>query len=211
MDFRQTIQPNSSRPAPSSTPQPAHSAPSDSNKEPVTHHPHYPNGNKWLRILTLVTLVGIGILLAAIAFGVGQGKSDDGEYQYVNKSKYQAVFLNNGQVYFGNIQTLNNEHIRMTNIYYLTQSGDSATSSTATNGNYSLIKLGCQQIHNPYDAMVINRGEVSFWENLQDDGKVVTSIKKFKQQNPNGPDCSQVSNETQASSSAAQGAANTRP
>lgn len=209
MDFRQTIQPNSPRPAANNTPQPAHSAPGDSNKTPVMHSPHPVGSNQWLKILTLVVLVGIAILLGAIAFGVRQGTADDSEYKYVNTSKYQAVFLNNGQVYFGNIKTLDDTHIRMTDIYYLTQSSD-ATDSKTTNGDYSLIKLGCQQIHNPYDAMVINRGEVTFWENLQDDGKVVSTIKEFKKKNPNGPDCSKVSNETQASSSAAQGTTNTK-
>lgn len=202
MDFRQTVQP--SRPTPSS-PQQSHAASDDSAKNSGGHVAGGGNSNKWLKILTVVILVGIAILLAAIAFGLGHGKSDKGEYKYVNRDKYQAVFLSNGQVYFGNVQALNSQYIRMTNIYYLTQ-GDGSSSSSSSS-NYSLIKLGCQQIHDPYDSMVINREQVTFWENLQDDGKVVTSIKKFKQQNPNGPDCSQVSNQTQASGSSAQGSA----
>jgi hypothetical protein len=39
--------------------------------------------------------------------------------------------------------------------------------------------------------MVINRSQLAFWENIKGDGKVVTAIKQYKQQNPNGPDCSQ--------------------
>jgi hypothetical protein len=41
--------------------------------------------------------------------------------------------------------------------------------------------------------MIINRTQVAFWENIKDDGKVVQAIKQFKQQNPNGPNCSQQS------------------
>jgi hypothetical protein len=94
----------------------------------------------------------------------------------------------------------------MTNIYYLTQ--NSSSSSSSSSNNYSLVKLGCQQIHDPLDAMVINRSQVTFWENLNANGKVVSSIKQFQQQNPNGPNCSQVSTQTQASSgsSSTQGA-----
>jgi hypothetical protein len=44
--------------------------------------------------------------------------------------------------------------------------------------------------------MVINRSQVAFWENLQDSGKVVQAIKKFQQQNPNGPDCTATSSST---------------
>jgi hypothetical protein len=89
----------------------------------------------------------------------------------------------------------------MSNIYYLTQNGDNSS-------NYSLVKLGCQQIHDPLDQMVINRSQVTFWENLNADGKVVKSIQQFQKENPNGPDCSQVSNQTQASGSSSQSSQN---
>jgi hypothetical protein len=41
--------------------------------------------------------------------------------------------------------------------------------------------------------MIINRSQIAFWENIKDNGKVVQAIKQFKQQNPNGPNCSQQS------------------
>jgi hypothetical protein len=44
---------------------------------------------------------------------------------------------------------------------------------------------------------------------LNPSGKVVASIKQFQQQNPNGPNCSQVSTQTQASSSSTQGTTST--
>jgi hypothetical protein len=212
MDFRQTIQQNPRSAANSS--QPTHGGSDDSSRASASSQQaqYSSGGGKWLKVLTVVVVVGIAIILAAIALGLGHGKSNDNEAKFVDKSKYQAVFLNNGQVYFGNVTTLNDQYVRMTNIYYLTQADSSGTS--ASNSSYSLVKLGCQQIHDPYDAMVINRDQVSFWENLQDNGKVVSSINKFKQQNPNGPDCSQVSNQTQASNSNAQGASgstNTTP
>lgn len=118
------------------------------------------------------------------------------EAKYVEKDKYQAVFLNNGQVYFGSIRELNNQYVRLGGIYYLTQGTDA---SGKTSSNYTLVKLGCQQIHYPQDQMLINRDQVTFWENLENDGQVVKSIKEFQKQNPKGPDCSQVSNQTQAS------------
>lgn len=155
-----------------------------------------------MRGIYLLFLVGIAVLLLCIVLGIGHGSSTTNEAQYVQGSKYQAVFLNNGQVYFGHIQSLNSQYVRMTNIYYLTQSGDSSSS------NYSLVKLGCQQIHDPLDQMVINRDQVTFWENLSDSGKVVKSIQQFQQQNPNGPDCSQVSTQTQASGTSSQSSQN---
>ena len=202
MDFRQTTQPTNGRPANVGNASPLN-APS---KDPVRKGLGRGNG-RWLNLMNLVVLFGIAILVVAIAFAFTRSTS---ESKYINTSKYQAVFLNNGQVYFGNIDSLNSKYVRMTNIYYLTQSTTGSSSSSANSGNYSLVKLGCQQIHDPYDEMVINRDQVTFWENLQDSGKVVTSIKQFIKQNPNGPDCSQVSNQTQATgSAAAQGSTST--
>ncbi|HSX06333.1 MAG TPA: hypothetical protein VLG92_01270 [Candidatus Saccharimonadia bacterium] len=198
MDFRQITQPASGRPAPAA---------------PTQSPPERQEGKRvdmgreklgWLQIFNGVLLVGIALLIGLVALAVTRVTSTN-EGKFVSTNKYQAVFLNNGQVYFGNITSLNNQYVRMSNIYYLTQSAASSSSSSSSSSNYSLVKLGCQQIHDPYDAMVINRDQITFWENLQDSGKVVTSIKQFIKQNPNGPDCSQVSAQTQASNSTTQG------
>jgi len=197
MDFRQTTQPNSGRPAVAT---PALSGPD--HKEEKEFREVKTKSRNWLQMFNGIMLVGTALLVACVAVALTRS-SGNSEHAYVDSSKYQAVFLTNGQVYFGNIDNLNNNYLRMTNIYYLTQGSDSKTSS------YSLVKLGCQQIHDPIDEMVVNRSQVTFWENLQNDGKVVSSIKQFQKQNPKGPDCSQVSNQTQASSSSTQGSTTT--
>jgi hypothetical protein len=198
MDFRQTMQPNGNRPAPAPAP-----ATSERREERASSKDNK-FGPQWMRVLSAILLLGVAALLIGIILAFT--RSGDNESGFINTNDYQAVFLSNGQVYFGNIQNLTNSYVRMTNIYYLTQG---STSSASSSSNYSLVKLGCQQIHDPLDEMIINRDQVTFWENLNSNGKVVTSIKQFQQQNPNGPDCSNVSTQTQAStgSSATQGAA----
>jgi hypothetical protein len=196
MDFRQTVQPNSGRPSAAGTPAAAASAPEEGKKT---------NGaaatdvsiNRWTKIFSFVVLVGTAILLALVALGLGRGPTNT-EAKLVQSDKYQAVFLNSGQVYFGHVDSLNSQYVRMSDIFYLTNS-----SGTTGDSNYSLVKLGCQQIHDPLDSMVINRAQVSFWENIKDDGKVVQSISKFQKTYPNGPDCSKVSTQTQATNDAA--------
>lgn len=210
MDFRQTIQPTGNRP----TPAPASVAP-ERKEERSSKNSKVPTGAgpQWLRILSAILLVGVVVLLVGIILAVNRSNNDN-ESKFVNTSDYQAVFLNNGQVYFGNIQDLTSSYVRMTNIYYLTQSNSSSSSSSNNNSssnNYSLVKLGCQQIHDPLDEMVINRSQVTFWENLNNSGKVTSSIKQFIQQNPNGPNCSNVSSQTQASNTNTQGSSNTNP
>lgn len=209
MDFRQSSQPGvrpatPGQPNTTSTPPKAHrGALSDDEKR-----------GKWLRLMTAVILFGIAILIASVAFTFTRSNSHN-EFKYVDTSKYQAVFLTNGQVYFGHIASLNDKYVQLDSIYYLTQSTASASSSsTAASSNYTLVKLGCQQIHDPFDEMVINRGQVTFWENLQDSGKVVASINQYKQSIKNQTPaqiCAQVSSQTQASptSTTTQGATTT--
>lgn len=194
MDFRQQNQPNSGRPVVEPTP--------PTSSEPKTPKHFVPNSkfeNKWMRILSGVVLIGVAVLLVGVGIALSRGTA--GESSYVKTGKYQAVFLNNGQVYFGTIRNLTSNYVRLTNVYYLTQTGDN-------NSNYTLVKLGCQQIHNPSDEMYVNRSQVTFWENIESDGKVAKSIKDFNDQNPKGPDCSQVSNQTQASGSSSQSSQN---
>ncbi|HXR50359.1 MAG TPA: hypothetical protein VN778_05020 [Verrucomicrobiae bacterium] len=144
------------------------------------------------RIGTGVLLVIIVILVALVAwFTVFSTPSS--QSSYVDSSTLQAVFLNTGQVYFGNVKTLNSQYFVLGNVYYLQSSNGSSASSTNSNQNVSLVKLGCE-LHRPYDTMVINTAQITFWENLQSDGQVAKAVAQFEQQNPNGQKCSTTSN-----------------
>jgi hypothetical protein len=165
--------------------------------------------NKWARVGTVLLGGAIVILLIALVtlISFGGGKSED---KYVDSSKLQAVFLNTGQVYFGNIKTLNKNYFVLTNIYYLqaaNSNNSGANASTAnTNNNITLVKLGCE-LHEPYDQMIINSDQVTFWENLQDNGQVAKAVSTFKQQNPSGQKCAdQSSSSSSNSGNAAQNA-----
>lgn len=144
------------------------------------------------RILILIAVVAVAIVLIAGILSM-ISTQNGGEKKYVDSTKLQAVFLNTGQVYFGNIKKLNNKYIVLTNIYYLqTANNNSGTASTAS-PNVTLVKLGCE-LHEPYDQMLINRDQVTFWENLQDNGQVAKAVSTFVKQNPNGQKCADQSN-----------------
>jgi len=100
----------------------------------------------------------------------------------INKGEYQAVFLTNGQVYFGKLKSINNDYLVLDNIYYLQvqQSVQNGTTTTTTDQNQAqLVKLG-NELHGPEDQMQISSKQVLFWENLKTDGKVAQSIAKYK-------------------------------
>ena len=148
--------------------------------------------------LAVVVLV-VGVLAAALT---GNAKP---EKKYVDSNKLQAVFLNTGQVYFGNITTLNDRYLVVSNIYYLQTAGGGTNNSTAS--SVTLVKLGCE-LHEPFDQMVINRSSVTFWENLQDNGQVAKAVATFEKQNPNGQKCAEQTSSAPATSGSAQPANN---
>ena len=165
-------------------------------------------GGKAMRIMSVVVLVLAALIIALLALYAAVGGSKD-EQKYVDNSKFQAVFLNGGQVYFGKIHALNSKFITLDNIYYLRVNQSSTTGQTAASTSaqdVSLAKLGCE-LHGPTDAMVINRDQVLFWENLKAEGQVVTAIDKFVKANPQGQKCT----DTTAAADSTTPAANATP
>ncbi len=139
-----------------------------------------------------VAVVAIA-LVAAAGWYLSGAKGVTGTVLGADTS-YQAVFLTNGQVYFGKLAS-EGDWIKLTDIYYLqvTQSlqqaatGDQAKDATpSTTGsastpqqNIQLVKLG-SELHGPQDEMFIDRDKVLFWENMKDDAKVVQAIHQHK-------------------------------
>ncbi|MDB5168855.1 MAG: hypothetical protein JWO41_211 [Candidatus Saccharibacteria bacterium] len=171
MDFSRSAQPQAAAPAAAV----GHSKKSGSDKSPLA------------RAAVVAAAALVGLLLIALAV-VSFGGDTDKESKFVNSDKLQAVFLNTGQVYFGKITELNSKYFVVTNIYYL-QTSTSGSTTTNSSTSVSLVKLGCE-LHEPYDKMVINRSQVTFWENLQDNGQVAKAVSTFQKQNPNGQKCS---------------------
>ncbi len=155
------------------------------------------NNDVWARVGILAAVLAVVVLIVGLIFVVysNANSKKNTETTYVDSSKLQAVFLNTGQVYFGNVKTLNSSYVVLANIFYLQTSGSStgsASSSSSSNNNVTLVKLGCE-LHRPYDQMVINRTQVTFWENLQSDGQVAKAVSTFEKQNPNGQKCADQS------------------
>lgn len=152
---------------------------------------------KGMRLLSGVLLVAIALLIAAIPVFIVT--SDGGsQSKYLDKDKYQAVFLNGGQVYFGKIDNINDEFLTLDNIYYLRVNEqvqpETEDDEAGAQQDISLAKLGCE-LHGPEDLMVINAEQVSFWENLKDDGQVAKAINEFIKQNPDGQTCAEPSSD----------------
>ena len=104
---------------------------------------------------------------------------------------WQAVFLTNGQVYFGKVQSYNSNFVNLEDIYYLQvvqaplqQTQEGAAAPTQGQSELSLVKLG-NELHGPQDAMKINADHVLFTEKLKSDSKVVDAITRYLEEAQN--------------------------
>ena len=104
----------------------------------------------------------------------------------IDSERYQAVFLSNGQVYFGNLTEVDGKYLQLTNVYYLERqltagdSEDAAESDTATepavdDNNFQLLKYS-DVLYGSEDKMVIAKDSILRYENLRPDGVVAKAI-----------------------------------
>lgn len=139
---------------------------------PAGARPKLGGGASAVKWIALVVLLALGLI-----WWRGQrlsGFSQD----------WQAVFLTNGQVYFGKIAKINRVEAVLEDIYYLqvtrplqqTQEGQEQANPQ---GELSLVKLG-NELHGPTDAMHINRDQILFIEDLKDDSNVTQAINNYK-------------------------------
>lgn len=143
-------------------------------------------------ILWSVTILVSALLILMVFNGLlsDGGKNFGRLSAWADFSKYQAVFLSNGQVYFGRVTDANSQTLVLENIYYLRsalpaqaggnlQISEAKNSTTTPADNFSLVKLG-NELHGPEDKMSINLSQVLFTEDLKADSKVVEAIKAYE-------------------------------
>lgn len=134
-------------------------------------------------VLAVIVSLVVALVLAVGVFLLAQnmGKSGSGD-SAVETDKYQAVFMTNGQVYFGRLSKVDTGYAQLTDVYYLQvqQAVQPAAEKKETDQpKVSLTKLG-NELHGPTDKMHISRDQILFWENLKDDSTVVKAIKNNK-------------------------------
>lgn len=124
-------------------------------------------------IIVLVVLVGVfvlGFLIRAIFFTA------------IRSQSFYAIFLDNGQVYFGKVEKQTENEIILGHVFYLKANTDLSTSNEEMpNANLSLIKLG-NEIYKPYDRMLINRSHVLFLEEMRPGSDIMNAIEKHEEQ-----------------------------
>lgn len=127
--------------------------------------------------VVLAIVIGV-VILVCLGLGAWRILAADSAIQ---KDKYQAVFLTNGQVYFCKLSNITSQYAKCTDIYYLqVQQKVQPDENKDKEPQVQLAKLGTE-LHGPQDEMQISRDQVLFWENLKNDSKVVEAIQKNQQ------------------------------
>jgi hypothetical protein len=131
----------------------------------------------------IVAVLLILVSLAALGWFASKAMNKLMADSAVKSKEYQALFLTNGQVYFGKLTKVDNSYVKLTDIYYLQvqQQVQPKDQNQQQQPQVSLAKLG-GELHGPEDVMYVSRSQVLFWENLKDDGKVTKAIKDYKAQ-----------------------------
>lgn len=135
--------------------------------------------NKWVMI-TYIVLVLI-VIVSGIKIGLLNWKYN----KAIDSNTYQVVFLDNGESYFGKLESLGFKTYRLTHVYYLksfpkTQQTDEQDTNNTNGDNYELklMHLGEQEFYKPNNEMIINKDKILYWENLQSGSDIMSIINK---------------------------------
>ena len=79
-------------------------------------------------------------------------------------ARYQAVFLTNGQTFFGSFQDRLGPYAKLEGVYYIQQSGGGDTGQPVTT---RILKRGTE-LHAPESPMLIAKSAILFVEDLTD-------------------------------------------
>lgn len=118
-------------------------------------------------MLLVIVAVVIGVfLIANLPHYDGFSQHD-----FIDPTTYQAIFLTNNQIYFGHLKNISSDYLILYEVYYIKVNED---------GKGQIVKLGVIEPHGPQDKMIINRGQVLYWENLKPSSQVIQTIKELQ-------------------------------
>lgn len=122
----------------------------------------------------LLSTILIGLVVGLAAAGAVLWYSS---WKLMAAGEYNAVFLANGQTYFGQIVRQTDDTIVLTKVYYLRPTAAAEKDTLKDNGqSVELVRLG-GELHRPTNTMIINRDHILFTEILAADSPISKQIK----------------------------------
>lgn len=126
------------------------------------------------RVLISLGVVVLIIVVALIAATIARAAASSNPLaSAVNRNEYQAVFLTNGQVFFGRLTVPGGDYYYLHHVYYLS----SRAGTKPGQGGLTIQKL-TNDIHGPEDLVVLSRAQVLYVENLRPNGRAAQILGK---------------------------------
>lgn len=151
-------------------------------------------------ILIVIVLALLDKVVGINIFTTEEQRGQEEVMEFLQETgEWHAVFLTNGQVYFGQLSDPDAQYATLNDVYYLQVQQTQAATPTAppvdpnnpdaqaqvvdapqpTPPRLTLIKFGTE-LHGPKDFMRLNRDHILFWEELKPDSQVVRAIIDYK-------------------------------
>ncbi|PJA47635.1 hypothetical protein CO172_00640 [Candidatus Uhrbacteria bacterium CG_4_9_14_3_um_filter_36_7] len=127
---------------------------------------------KTARVFFLVVLI---VIFAAAIISLLFILKNTALGSFQRQSEYQAVFLDNGQVYFGKLTGPKSDIYRLSDVYYVQQGAANLNEKS----DFTILKLG-NEVHGPLDSMDILAQHILFIEDMKSDSKVLQAILQYK-------------------------------
>jgi hypothetical protein len=119
------------------------------------------------------SLLSIAIFFAAFIFTQWW----DFTVPALGRGEYQAVFLTNGQTYFGRYYDRFGAYAKIEDVYYLQQTPAADTSQPAET---RLVRRG-KELHAPSSRMLVPKSAIQFVEDLNDASPIAQFMKQDRQ------------------------------
>lgn len=163
--------------------QPQSHEPKAVHRAPSTRHNANDEHSRKRFILPIILTI---LLLATLGWLVWSNLR--GSALSIDSSKYQAVLLTNGESYFGKLTSLNDDFMKLTDVYYLkmqtkdTTDTNNSQQQTSDDSSFQLIKFG-GEVQGPEDEIVFAKKQIVYYENLKPTGKTTQAINQHKKSN----------------------------
>jgi hypothetical protein len=115
--------------------------------------------------------VALALAIFVLAFAAGQWW--DFTVPTIGRAQYQAVFLANGQTYFGRYYDRIGAYAKIEDVYYLQQVPNSDPSQPA---DTKIVRRG-NELHSPASRMLVPKSAISFVEDLTDASPIATFMR----------------------------------
>lgn len=135
----------------------------------------------WIAIVIIFLIVNVLIIIFSAQV------SDFIQKIISGGNNWYAITLNDGKIYFGHIKDIDDNSIKLSDVYYL-EEYQAEQASALGNENfqiqntpekkYALVKRGSERIDATDNTMFINRSNVLFWEKLLSDSEIVSKIRE---------------------------------